>query len=175
MPTHRHTLLWCLILLSLALDAAVIWTRLSVRATAADAAREAARAVAALRTSTIDYTVRLDRSLPVSFTVPLSASITVPISADLPVDTEFSLSLRTAFGEVPVTVPVKATVPVDMDTVVPVRMAVPVSATVPVSFEAPISLPLGQTSMGQSLGSLQSYLEGLAHRLESGPPAWGAR
>ena len=172
---HGHVLLWLVVLALVVVNAGLVAALLSVRAQAGEGARAAAQAVAALRGSTIDYTVRLDQSLPVSFTVPLSATLIVPINADLPIDTEFTLSLRTGFGDFPVTLPVKATVPVRMEQQVPVRMSVPVSASVPVALDVPVHLALAQTAFGRSLEGIQAYLEQAADGLQGSLLPWGGR
>jgi hypothetical protein len=170
-----YYLLWCAVLLSLAVNAVLVAALLTVRDRAGEGARTAALAVGALGKSSIEYNVHIERSLPVSFTVPFSATLSVPINASLPINTEFNLTLHTAFGDVPLTVPVQATVPVNMETLVPVRMSVPVSATVPVVLDVPVNLSLGQTAFGTSLEGMQTYLERVAAELQGSLLPWGRR
>ena len=101
--------------------------------------------------------------------------MSVPINVDLPVDTAFNLTLRTALGDFPVTVPVQAVVPVNVEPQVPVRMSVPVSATVPLALDVPVRLALGQTAFGKSMEGMQAYLEQLAVELEASLLPWRVR
>ena len=164
-----YYLLWVVALLSLLINAGLVYGLMWARQQAAQGAQTAAEAVAALRSASLEYTVHLDQSLPVSLTVPFNTTIRVPISTTLPIDTEFSFSLHTLLGDFPVNLPVHAEVPVNMTSQVPVNVAVPISTTVPVALDVPIKIDVARTSVGQSLGPTQTYLEKLAADLRVNP------
>ena len=164
-----YYLLWCMVWLSLLLNAGLIYVLVVVRQKAGDGAQVAAQTVAALRTSSFDYTVHVEQSLPVSLTIPFDTVVNVPISTTLPIDTQFSFSLHTLVGDFPVNIPVQALVPVNLVSQVPVHLAVPISTTVPVVIDAPIHIDLGQSVFGTSLGPTQTYLERMAAELKGNP------
>ncbi len=164
-----YYLLWVVALLSLLINAGLVYGLMLARQQAAEGAQTAAEAVAALRSASLEYTVHLDQSLPVSLTVPFNTTIKVPISTTLPINTEFSFSLHTLLGDFPVNLPVHAEVPVNLVSPVPVNVAVPISATVPVALDVPIKIDVSQTPLGQSLGPTQAYLEKLAVDLKTNP------
>jgi type II secretory pathway pseudopilin PulG len=167
--TLSHWLLWIIALLSLALNLALINVLLNVRRQVGASAESAARAVANLRQSSIDYTVKIDQSLPVSFTVPFSSTFVVPISVTLPISTQVSIPLETPFGVLPLTVPIRTTIPVNLKPTVPIDLAIPISTTVPVDVDVPIHLALSDTALGESLLGVQVYLEDLATQLQTVP------
>ena len=172
MKTSRpfdYWLLWFIALLSLAANAGLIGVLLVVRQQAGAGAARAAQAVGGLREASIDYSVHVQQSLPISLTLPLSTTVSVPISATVPIDTEITVPLNTPLGTFHVTVPVKTTIPVDIQPAVPIRLTVPVSTTVPVVLDVPIHLALADTVLGQSLSGAQSYLEALAAQLGASP------
>jgi hypothetical protein len=162
-------LLWIIALLSLALNLMLINVLLNVRQQVGAGAESAAKAVANLRLSSIDYTVKIDQSLPVSFTVPFSSTFAVPISVTLPISTQVSIPLETPFGVLPLTVPIRTTIPVNLRPTVPIDIAIPISTTVPVIVDVPIHLALAGTAVGESLVRVQVYLEDLAAELQTVP------
>jgi hypothetical protein len=164
-----YYLLWGVALLSLLINAGLVYTLVVARGRAGDGVQTAAEAVSALRVATVDYTVHIDQTLPVSLTVPFNTTVNVPINTTLPIDTEFSFSLHTLVGDFPVNIPVHALVPVNLVTQVPVHLEVPIRTTVPVVFDVPIKLDMGQTPLGEVLGPTQVYLEKLAVDLKANP------
>jgi hypothetical protein len=164
-----YYLLWGLVILSLAVNAGLVYALVGARAKAAEGAQMAAEAVKSLRGASFDYTAYIEETLPVSLTLPFNTSIAVPISVTLPINTEFSFTIHTFFGDFPVNIPVNANVPVNVQPVVPVRVNVPVSTTVPVVFDVPVHIDLEKTDVGKSLAPTQAYLERLAADLKKNP------
>jgi hypothetical protein len=164
-----YYLLWVVVLVLLVVNAGLVYGLLRVREKAAAGAQTAARMVAAFRTATLDYNVYIDRTLPVSLTVPFDSTLSVPISTTLPIDTEFSFALKTLVGDFPVNIPMHATVPVNLVAQVPIHMAVPISTTIPVAFAMPLKVDVAQTSVADMLGPTQTYLEQLAVELQGNP------
>jgi len=164
-----YYLLWIVTLVLLVVNAGLVYALLAARTKAAEGAATAAQAVAAFRTGTVETTVHIEQTLPVSLTVPFRTTLTVPISVTLPVDTQLSFTLHTIVGDLPVNVPFQTTLPVHFQQSVPVAFSVPVSTTVPVSFDVPVRIDVGATSLGQALAPTQSYLENLATELQANP------
>ena len=162
-----YWLLWFIALISLAINLWLINTLLGVRRQAGEGAALAAQAIGDLRQSSIDYQVHLEKSLPVSLTVPISQTLNVPINTTLPINTEATIPLKTPIGTFPITIPIQATVPVNLQPSVPIRLSVPISTTVPVVIDVPIHIAVSDTGLGESLARTQASLEALAAQ-------WGA-
>lgn len=160
-----YWLLWLVALASLALNIWLIVTLLGVRRQAGEGAAAAARALGDLRQSSIDYQVRVEQSLPVVLSVPISQTVSVPISTTLPINTQATIPLRTPIGTFPITIPIQTIVPVDLQPKVPIRLTVPVSTTIPVVLDVPIHVAIADTELGESLGQAQAALEALASDL----------
>jgi hypothetical protein len=170
-PVHMprpldYWLLWFVALSSLAINVFLIRTLLGVRTQVGDAASRAAVAIGDLRESAIDYTVTVEKSIPVQLSIPVSTTVIVPINATIPIDTQVTVPLQTPFGEIPVTIPVQTTIPISLQTEVPVSTTVSIDTTIPVALEVPIHLALAETSFGEALQSAQDYLEKLATQLQ---------
>jgi len=162
-----YWLLWVVALTSLAINVWLVSTLLGVRRQAGQAAVLAAQAVGDLRQSSIEYSVHIEKALPISLTIPISQTIRVPISTTLPIDTQAVIPLKTPFGTFPITIPIQANVPVDLRPEVPIRLSVPISTTVPVVLDVPIHVVIADTELGESLSETQASLEALAAE-------WGA-
>ena len=96
-----YWLLWVVALTSLAINVWLVSTLLGVRRQAGQAAVLAAQAVGDLRQSSIEYSVHIERALPISLTIPISQTIRVPISTILPIDTQAMIPLKTPIGTFP--------------------------------------------------------------------------
>ena len=163
-----YWLLWLVALISLAVNIWLINTLLVARRQVGEAAASAARSVEALRAASIDYTVHVEQSMPLSLTVPLSTTVTVPFNLQLPVNTEVTVPLKTILGTFDLNIPIKTTIPVNIQTQVPVQTTVPISATVPVVLDVPIHISLTDTSLDAALAEVQTYLEKVSTSLQSG-------
>ena len=164
-----YYLLWFIVLLSLAINAGLVYALVVARARAAEGAQMAAQALKSLRASSFDYSAHIEQTLPVSLTIPFNTSVTVPISVTLPINTDFSFTISILGQDFPVNLPIHANVPVNVEPQVPVHLSVPISTTVPVVLDVPVHIDLGQTALGQSLEPTQMYLEKLAADLQKNP------
>lgn len=162
--------LWALALASLAINglflyehwAAVAWARAQAPALA-----EAAAEVKAWRASSLEYTVHVDRTVPVLTTVPIDQVVSVPISATLPVDTQVEIPFSFAGFTQIIRLPVKARIPVQLSTQVPIKLTVPIRADVPVQFDVPLRLPVAGTTMDAALARLETALSQGSASLEA--------
>ena len=137
------------------------------------AADSAAQAVDGLRTTSLDYTVPIRQSLPVSFTVAYKQELVVPISLTLPINTIVSFPLRTPLGTFPIDIPVVTNIPINLQTSVPLSLALPISLTVPIKVDVPIHIDLSQTALNDSLLDAKQYLidvaDGMGVTSSAGP------
>jgi hypothetical protein len=162
--------LWFVALGSLALNVWLVNVLLEARRQAGQAAAYAAQAIGALRETTIETTIPVERAVPVVFSVPIHQTIVVPVNDTIPVNTQVQVPI-----EIPVlgtrifSIPIQTTIPVNLETQVPLNLTVPVSTSVPVSFEVPVRIVVADTSMGESLAQTQHYFEEAARQLQAGP------
>jgi hypothetical protein len=165
-----YYLVWAVALVSLGLNLFVINALLQARRQVALAASSAAEAVGRLRGAAIDYSVPIQQSLPVSFTVSYRQTFTVPISVTIPIDTNVTVQLDTPLGTFPINVPVRTTIPINLNPQVPLSLSVPVSVSIPISLSVPIHLALSDTPFGASLNGAVDYLNNLAAGLGAPTP-----
>jgi hypothetical protein len=166
-----YYLLWLAIIVSLAINAFLLNFLIQARQQVGQAAGSAAVAVGQLRTSSIDYPIEIQESLPVSLTVTYQEDIAVPISVTLPINTLVSVPLRTPVGNFPINVPVVANIPISLTTVVPLDVAIPISMSIPIDVSFPIHVDLADTALGESLSGAELYLRQLASDLGADSPS----
>ena len=164
-----YWLLWLVAGLSLAANIWLFSGLLAARRQAGEGAALAAQAVGRLRESSIEYTVDIRQTIPISLSVPIDQSVPVPISVTLPVDTVVTVPLQTPLGDFPVNVPIRASIPIRFQTAIPLRLSVPVSATIPVRLSAHIQVAVADTQLGAALAEAQQFLDDLARQLQSSP------
>jgi hypothetical protein len=168
--TWDYWLLWFVALISLALNVVLINVLLGARRQAGEAAAAAAQAIGALRQTTIDTSVRVERSIPVILNIPISQTLTVPIDDAIPINTQVQVPIEIPLlGTRLFDIPIQATIPVKLETVVPINLIVPLSTSVPVAFDVPIRIVIADTPLGESLAETQAYFENAAHDLQASP------
>lgn len=168
--TLDYYLLCIAVIISLGLNVYILNVLREARRQVGVAAGHASVGVAELAAGSIDYTVEINESLPVSMTVGYEDQITVPISVTLPISTEVSVPLRTPLGTFPINVPVITSFPVRLNPVIPISVELPISTTVPINVSFPIHVEIGDTPFGASLDGVQLYLESLARDLGATGP-----
>jgi hypothetical protein len=168
--TLDYYLLWGVVLVSVGLNVYIIGVLREARRQVGVAAGNASVGVAQLASGSIDYTVEIHESLPVSMSIGYEDQIEVPISVTLPISTEVEVPLRTPLGTFPIRVPVITSFPVRLNPVIPISVELPISTTVPVDVTFPIHVAIRDTAFGTSLDDAQLYLENLARNLGATGP-----
>ena len=135
---------------------------------------EAIDGLATFRTSTIEFDVPINQTIPISTSLALDRTIDVPIKTTLPVDETFDteITIEGPFGiDIPlnVTVPIQLDFPIDLVVPIPINETVPIDTSIPVNLTVPISVPVEgtelatlATSLEQGLASLRDVLTGLS-------------
>jgi hypothetical protein len=164
-----YYLLWLLAIVSLVINVYLIQIMLQARQQVGLAASSAALAVDGLRTTSLDYTVPIRETLPVSFTVSYRQNITVPISTTIPINVQLTVPLKTPIGTFPINVPVVTDIPINLQPTIPLSLSVPVSITVPIAVDVPIHIDLSQTALNKSLLEAKQYLNDVAAGLGVAP------
>ncbi len=123
--------------------------------------------------STIAFDVNIDEVIPIDTEVVIRRTVAVPIKTTIPIKESFdtTITINTAFGDIPldVTVPVDVDVPIDLVVDIPIDETVPIQDEFPVQLDVPIEIDVGETelknltdSLAAGLRSLQDVLTGLA-------------
>ncbi len=169
-----YWLLWLVALGSLALNAWLINTWLTVRRDIditrqqiVQAVSDAANGVGQLKLGTIDYTVHVDEVLPLDVAIPISDTLVVPISETIKVNSTAFVNLP-IYGAYPI--PFSINVPIHLDVTIPISRTYQISDTIPILFDVPISIDLDGTSLGGLKTGAREYLNGLAQQLAGVTP-----
>lgn|SRR5574337_1710117 len=161
--------LWAIAITSLALNLLVIKTLLDVRSQAGIAFVQAADAVGTIQGGTIEYTARIDQSVPVALDVPIRFTVDVPIHETLPINTTVRAPIEFPIvGTRIISLPISTEIPVNITVKVPIDETLPINAQIPLKLEVPVRLKIADTPFGQGLGELQLVLQDQAARLGAG-------
>lgn len=144
-------------------------------------------AFVSLGEATVSTTVRIDKSIPIQFELPLDESL--PIRFDLPIEQDTTVVLRQAVplnvpatftfpgsggainGSVSLSLPAGMALPIHLSMVVPVsqtvpvRMQVPVDQMVPIQMDVPVQIKLGEAGLNPVVAKLRAALEPVKEQL----------
>lgn len=160
-----YYLLWGVAVTSLLLNVYLITSLLSVRQQAGVAFANAAKSLEAVKTSRVEYTVKIDKEIPFAANVPIDLTVQIPIKQTIPLITTVNVPIRTPIGTFPIDVPINTNIPINFTVDVPINKSFPIATNVPVKMDVPIVINLGETSFGKSLEDLQAVLAKLAKDL----------
>jgi hypothetical protein len=164
-------LLWAIAIASLALNLFVIKTLLDVRSQAGVAFGQAAGAIGTIKDGTIEYTARIEATVPVALDVPVKFDVEVPIRETIAIDTTVSVPIDFPIvGRRIINLPISTEIPIDITVRVPVDETLPINAEIPVDLSVPFRLRIVDTPFGEGLGELQVVLESQADSLGAGEP-----
>lgn len=166
--------LWAVALVSLALNAFFLyeqWALLAYAREQAPAVAAAAAEVRAWRAGAFEYTVQVDRTVPVITNVPINQTVSVPISATLPINTEVAIPISFAGFTQVLRVPVQAVIPVRLETEIPINLTIPIHADVPVKFDVPIRIAVAGSALDPALARAETALTQLSAQLRDAEPA----
>lgn len=155
----HYILLWLIVLVSLGLNIFLLVSLYNVRNQARAQVEAAGERLQSVEVGEYELPVRVDESLPISFTVPFSDTFIVPISAtipvsasvpfsetiDVPINTNIPINTTVsvplpAIGNIPIPIPIVTNIPVNLDVQVPISRSIPVQLDIPVdlTIEVPV-------------------------------------
>jgi hypothetical protein len=121
-----------------------------------------------MSTATISQTIRLDTTMPISFTLPLQEETRVVLVEAVPLTIPAQFTLPGGGGQingnVSLELPARLELPVALD------LAVDVDQTIPVVMDVPVQIPLQETDLGGPFNTLRGLFEPL-DKLIKGLPA----
>ncbi len=160
-----YYILWSVVVISLLLNLFTIASLLSVRQQAGIAFANAAKSLEAVKTSRVEYMVKIDKEIPFAANVPINFTVQVPINQTIPINTTVNVPFKTPLGTFPIDVPINTKIPINLTVDVPINKTVPIATNVPVKMDVPIVIILSETSFGKSLEDVQTALNKLAKDL----------
>ncbi len=145
-----------------------------------------------LGTTTINTTVEVDQTIPISFTLPMSQPLDLDFQLPIEQDTSVVLTQPTRIENVAITfvlpagggvingsgsivLPANTVLPVHLNMVVPVRrtipvvMDVPVDQTIPIQMAIPVSIQLGEAGLDPAVQELRAVFTPLNDFVQSLP------
>lgn len=157
--------LWALalvsLLLNLALGALIVFVVVWARQFAADTAD----ALIAVGDQDINYTLRLNQTVPVRADVPFAQSVVVPINQTINVNTVVTVSRELpVIGVIDLDVPIRASIPVNFEVPITIDQTFPISADVPLNMEIPLSIRVNETPLKATIDSVVRSLNTFAGR-----------
>ncbi len=157
--------LWALALVSLLLNIALVALIVVVVMWARQFAADTADALNAVGNQDINYTLRLNQTVPVRAEVPFAQTIVVPISQSIDVNTIVTVSRELpVIGVIDLDVPIQASIPVNFEVPIAVNQTFPVSADVPLNMEIPLSIRVNETPLKAAIDSVVRSLNTFAGR-----------
>ena len=157
--------LWALALVSLFLNIALAVLLVVIVLSARQFASDTADALSDVGNQDINYTFRLNQTVPVRAEVPFTQDIIVPISQSINVDTVVTVSRELpVIGVIDLDVPIQASIPVQFDVPIVVSRTFPVSAEVPLNLEIPLNIRISETPFKATIDSVVRSLKAFAGR-----------
>lgn len=128
---------------------------------------EAVTGLAAFRSSTLEFDVSIDESIPIDTEILLDRTLRVPIQATFPIDqvVDTTITIAGPFGtKIPldVSVPVQLDIPVDLDIPFSINETIPISTEIPVRISVPIAIDVADTGLASLADALGDGLAAFA-------------
>jgi hypothetical protein len=128
---------------------------------------EAVSGLQAFRSSTLEFEVSINETIPIETEILLDRTLTVPIQASIPIDqvVETTITIAGPFDtKIPldVSVPVQLDIPVDLEIPLSINETIPISTSVPVRLTVPIAIEVAETELASLADALGSGLAAFA-------------
>jgi hypothetical protein len=159
MTFKKEWLLWAMVIISLAINIAMISSLLRIREAAAGALAQTEGQLRQLVGEEFVYTVPLKQAVPVHAAIPFRRDLQVPIKTTIPISQTLSLSIKTPLGMLPITTPLNVNVPVDLKFTVPVSETIDIDTTVELQTTIPVTISLQSTPFGKYLANAADQLK----------------
>jgi len=155
-----------LTLVSLALNAVVIYGLLRARQVALATVADTRTLVAGIGDDTFSYTFQVKQEIPIAATIPVDEKITVPVKTTVPISTTVTVPIDLGITTYDLKVPIRTVIPVNVSFTVPISQTVDISTTVPLDVAVPIQIPLADTPLAGYLEDLDAALAKVEARLQ---------
>jgi hypothetical protein len=148
--------------------------------------------------STIDTTIDIQQTTPISFTLPLSEPLPIDFTLEIAQNTDVVLQQSVPLNGVParfnlpggggvingsvslalpagMRLPVSLNMQVPVSKTIPVRMEVPVDQQVDIAMDVPIAIELGEAGLDPAVQDLRAVFRPLREQIEQLPDSLGSR
>lgn len=156
-----------LTLLSLAANAALIFSLLEARQVALTTIADARGMLADITGETFTYTFKINEEIPFQSTFPVEEEFTVPFNSVIPINTTVAVPIDLGFTTYNLRVPINMSFPIDMEFTVPISMAMDVDVTVPIEMEVPVEIPMAEIPLVRYVYEFDAKLAKLEQQLQN--------
>jgi hypothetical protein len=148
--------------------------------------------------STIDTTIDIQQTTPISFTLPLSEPLPIDFTLEIAQNTDVVLQESVPLSGVPayfnlpggggsingsvslalpagMRLPVRLNMQVPVSQTIPVRMQVPVDQQVDIAMDVPVAIELGEAGLDPAVQDLRAVFRPLREQIEQLPDSLGSR
>ncbi|MFC2030236.1 hypothetical protein ACFLWA_05860 [Chloroflexota bacterium] len=168
-PRRGSKALWVVVslslalsLLSLALNAALIYKLLETRQRAIDGIDQAIAALDGLATEGFHYEFVFDQTIPFSGDIPFKQDIVFPFEGNIPFKSTVKVPVDMGILQTEIEVPVDTNVYISTSVPIHVDETIHVDTEIPVSMTIPIDIQPGDPEIQKLIDSLRERLLGLA-------------
>ena len=148
-------LLYPLVLLSLGLNAFLIWQLLQARDMAYDSLDQVLLMTDGIEDEVFAIPIQIDQEFPVNVSVPFEYSDTFPVNMVVPISDTLSVPFEIMDSTIMLEVPVDMTVPINVVVPVSLKKTFDISTTIPVKFDMNVEFSLADTPIPGYLSSLR--------------------
>jgi hypothetical protein len=159
-------LLALLTLISLALNAAIIFGLLRAQEIALTTVGDARALVTGIGDDTFSYTFEVRQEVPIAASIPFNEEFTIPLKTTIPINTTVVVPIDLGFTSYDLEVPIRTVFPVDLEFTVPVSKTVDIATTVSLDVDVPIEIPIADTPMVDYVEKLDEALAHVEAQLE---------
>jgi hypothetical protein len=158
-------------LASLALNAYLIYSFMSVRQTAVEMLDSALIGLESVVEEGLYYEYRLEQSFPIAAEVPIQEEMTFPFEGEVPINTTVQVPIDAGvLGTFMFDVPINTSVHVETEIPVQIDETFEVSTTIPVSMTIPIELDGDDPAVQEFLNRVRQWLLDLRRFFGPGAP-----
>jgi hypothetical protein len=127
--------------------------------------------LAEFQQSSLEFTFRVNQTLPIQTSIPFNESIDIPVQVVIPVQQEIQTTVmmdpfQTGFQiPVDVTVPIDLEFPIDETVAIEIDRTIPISTSVPLSLTLPITIPINDTNLAPYLDRIRDGADNFEEKL----------
>ncbi len=156
-------ILTVLVIGSLALNGALIYTLFVARGAALDSLAEMRSTVATISRQPLVMQVHVEQDVPLETVVPISRTMSVPLDFNYPLSTVVNTGFNVPLlGRQEVAIPIETIIPIQYTVDVPLQIEIPISLTYHLETDLPVQVQLPPelgSQMDQVLAQLEQSLQ----------------
>jgi len=160
-------MLWVLtvlVLVSLALNAVMIYALLGARTLAKDQLVALADQLQKAEGQDLTFDIKQTRGIPVQAVVPIQKQLNIPINTIVNIDQVLNVPINTPLGNTSINIPIKASIPVNTTVPVAISETVTISTTFMLDANVPVTIPLASTPFAGMIRDLHQQLLALSQK-----------